>query len=83
MDQAEFFLILYMYIHAQCHPNVWCFFIIIIILIIITICVCSLSELHALLLNDIILVLLEKHDEKFYLCCHRCTAETVSGNKEE
>ena len=43
-------------------------------------CVCSLSELHALLLNDI-LVLLEKHDEKFYLRCH--TAETVSGNKEE
>ena len=35
---------------------------------------------HALLLNDI-LVLLEKHDEKFYLRCH--TAETVSGNKEE
>ena len=43
-------------------------------------CACSLSELHALLLNDI-LVLLEKHDEKFYLRCH--TAETVSGNKEE
>ena len=37
-------------------------------------------ELYALLLNDV-LVLLEKHDDKYHLRCH--TAETVSGNKEE
>ena len=37
-------------------------------------------ELHALLLNDV-LVLLERHDEKYHLRCH--TAETVSGSKEE
>ena len=33
-----------------------------------------------MLLNDV-LVLLERHDDKFYLRCH--TAVTVSGNKEE
>ena len=38
------------------------------------------SELYALLLNDI-LILLEKYDKKFHLQCH--TAETVSGNKDD